>query len=135
MSHHDRNPFTQLALPPPSGLFAVILERIEWERRRLARIRIAVFGFATTVSAFALFPVMQYAATEFTRSGFSDYSGLFFSDSGVVLVYWKEFALSLVESLPLFGLVLIGVTTLVLLGSLRLIAADLRTALLTPRLV
>jgi len=133
MTHNERNPFIQLAQTPPSGLFSAILERIEWEKRRLARIRIAVFGFATTVSAFALFPVMQYAGAEFIRSGFSEYVALFFSDSSMVLIYWKEFALLLVESLPLFGLVLLGVTTLVFLGSLRLIAVDLRTALFMPR--
>ena len=43
---------------------------------------------------------------EATRLGFFNYLSLAFSDSGVIATYWKEYTLSLADSLPLASLVL-----------------------------
>ncbi len=40
-------------------------------------------------------------------TGFDQYLSLAFSDSSVLITYWKELSLSLVESLPLMAVMLV----------------------------
>ena len=120
---------------PPPELTAVILARVFTEQQRIARIRLALFGFVAVGSLFAFIPVIHYAGGEFSRSGFMDYFTLLFSDGGSVLLYWKEFSLSLVESLPVLSLAAVFATLLVFLESLQLLAKNIRMAFLSTRLV
>lgn len=41
---------------------------------------------------------------EVIESGFLQFVSLAFSDTAALSIYWKEFSLSLVESLPVFGI-------------------------------
>jgi hypothetical protein len=124
--------FDQLpVLTPSRGLFASILLRVEEEKRRLARLRVAFFGFGAVASSLVLVPVLQYAGEGIARSGTAEYFSLFFSDSGMALLYWKEFLLSLVESLPIFMFALLCAVLLVFIWSLERVAVNARTAFLS----
>ena len=92
---------------PPAGLFEAIMARIDAAKRRGAQIRAALFGAATFLCALTLVPVLQYTAEQLYASGFYDYLSLVASDHSLVLTYWREFGLSLVESLPSLALLLL----------------------------
>lgn len=107
-------------LEPSDKLRAGILARIDFERSRSARIRLAFLGIASAASLAAMIPSFQYVAREFYQSGFYQYLSLLFSDSGAVLASWKVFALSLVEALPLAEITIFLVAVFVFLVSVKL---------------
>ena len=94
-------------IEPAEGLYGAVMERIAYAKRRQARIRSGVFGALAIVSGAALVPAFQYTAEQFYASGFYDYFTLVFSDRGFVLTYWRQFSLSLIESLPSLALLLV----------------------------
>jgi len=104
---------------PPEALSLRVLACIQAEKRRLARIRLYLFGTVSTFSFVALFPAFQYTLSEIASSGFYDYASLLISDTSSLLPYWKEFTLSLVETLPVFGIVLSLALIFLMLESLR----------------
>lgn len=107
-------------IEPPERLYLGILARIGREKRRLTLIRLAFFGVVAVASLVAVIPSFQYVAREFAQSGFYEYLFLVFSDSGVVLASWREFALSLAESLPITEITIFLVTIFVFLVSAKL---------------
>ena len=107
-------------IEPPERLYLGILARIESEKRRIARILLAFFGVVAAASLAAIIPSFQYAAREFAQSGFYEYLFLLFSDSGAVLASWREFALSLAESLPITEITIFLVMVFVFLVSAKL---------------
>jgi hypothetical protein len=54
-----------------------------------------------------------------TRLGFFKYLSLAFSDSGVIALYWKEYVLSLADSLPIASLVVSLFLLFILFISIR----------------
>ena len=116
---------------PPERLYGNILIRIEREKVRAARIRFAVLGTTALASIFVLIPAYQYAASEFAQSGFLQYFSVAFSDSGIVFIYWKEFALTLAESAPVFGATILLSAIFALLGSFALTIKNARRAFLS----
>jgi hypothetical protein len=109
--------FSPVALP--QGLRAAVLARIAGLERARARARVGLFGAASLVCAALLVPAVQYAAAQFYASGFGSYLSLVFSDQGLVLTYWREFGLLLVESLPSIALLILIPLALAFLWSLR----------------
>lgn len=105
---------------PPQGLYHAVLARIAYEKRRAARLQFACFGAVALLSFIALVPAFGYAAQEFSQSSFKQYLSLFFSDSAIAIGYWKEFSLSLADSLPLFGITLVLSMLFALVSSLKL---------------
>ena len=94
-------------IEPRKGLYFAIMERIAYAKRRQARVRSGCFAALAIVSGAALVPALQYTAEQFYASGFYDYLTLIFSDRGFVIAYWRQFSLSLVESLPSLALLLL----------------------------
>lgn len=94
-------------LEPKVGLYHLIIMRIALAKQRGARVRTALFGALALLSGAALVPALQYTAEQFYASGFYDYLTLIFSDRGFVLAYWRQFGLSLFESLPSLALLLL----------------------------
>ena len=117
-------------IEPSRKLSEKILSAIAHEKQRRARIHFVVFDFSCVTSAVAIIPAFQYALQEFSRTGFYEYFSLLFSDGGLLLSYWKEFSLSLIESLPLLGLTVLLVTIFALLKSFTLAAKNMRVAFL-----
>ncbi len=112
----------------PSGLYAAILLRIKAAQLRAARVRTGLFGALALLSLVALVPALQYTAEQFYASGFYDYLLLIVSDHSLVLTYWQQFALTLIESLPSLALLLLVPVVVVLLYSLRKVIQTGRVA-------
>ena len=111
---------------PPQGLFSAILMRIAQERRRAARLQLAVFGTIIFVSVYMLIFAVQYALSEFYTSGFYEYASLFFDS--LSQGYWHELLYSLTNALPSFSLLLIAFISAALVWSLKQVNRTARVA-------
>ena len=98
---------TLSTLEPPKGLYDIILARIDLARRRSAQLRSVVCAAIALLSGAALIPVVEYTLSQLYTSGFYEYLSLVQSDHRLVLTYWREFGLSLLESLPSVALLLL----------------------------
>lgn len=108
-----------MQVEPPKRLRTAVEVRLRALEFRRARVRTALFGALSLAFMATLVPVAQYTVQQFYASGFMSYLSLFFSDQGLVLAYWSEFALSLAESLPSIALLLLLPLTAALVWALR----------------
>jgi hypothetical protein len=88
----------------PLSLADEVFARIERHAVRRARLRFSAFVSVSFATFSSMLCVSFSLVNSLKGSGFYDYASLVFSDSGAVLMYWKEFFLSFVESLPILGL-------------------------------
>ena len=98
--------FNKLSYEPKENLSLDIWTRILKRKKQAIRFRLYAFSSLGIISLFSFVPVFKALFTEFAQSGFSDYLSLAFSNGSSLVVYWKDLALSLVESLPIFDVVL-----------------------------
>jgi hypothetical protein len=91
---------------PPRGLRGQILSLVGNEQKRLAKIRTWAFGSGSIISfGFSLWAII-YLVSSVKESGFWQYFSLLFSGDSAVYLYWHELSLSLIESLPITGLII-----------------------------
>lgn len=107
-------------LEPSEKLRTCILTRIDFKKKRFVAIRLMFSVLVATASLVAVIPSFQYVAREFSQSGFYRYFSLIFSDSGAVIASRREFALSLIESLPVTEVAIFLVVIFVFLISAKL---------------
>ncbi len=116
-----------LTTEPPEGLFEQVMNHIQKEQGllRLKR-QAAIFALSTTCSAIAFIPAWRIVWAGFAESGFIQFFSLLFSDFEIVVTYWQNFALSLLETLPVMSLIILFVIILVFLESLKLLIKDIK---------
>ena len=110
----------------PDFLVSKILTRINQERVKTIKFRAIILRTVGLVSFAALFPAVVGLVAQLQASGFWNYLSLLFTDTGAVAVYWREFSLSILEALPLFGLTLIITLVLAIFISLRFINVNFK---------
>lgn len=123
------------SLGPPVGLLERIINRIQTERNLLTvkrRLFIFSVGFIGSIAAFV--PVFKMVYQGFAESGFMQFLSLLFSDTGVVLSYLGSFLASLLETLPVMGLLAFLAVLLVFLESLKLLSRDIKS-IIAPKFV
>ncbi len=108
---------TQISAPG-ADLEARVFSRIEKEKKFLARRSLLIFTLADVLSGAGLVLSFSYLFKLLATSGFYHYASLFWSDLGTASLYWQELLLSLVESLPMLGVIAFLMVTLVLIFSL-----------------
>lgn len=113
-------------IEPPKELLGNVLSKIKLQESRTAKNKSLFFGVTSLLSVAALVPAIQFTIQEFSQSAFYSYLSLAISDGDLIIKYWKEFSLSLVESAPLLGITLMLAVILSLLGSLRLTFSSLK---------
>ncbi len=112
-------------IEPPDGLFEKIMSRIARERGFLTlKRRLVIFAFGIAGSAAAFIPIFKMAQAGFVESGFIQFFSLLFSDAETVIVYWRNFGLALLETLPVTSVALLLAAVLVFLESLKLFIKD-----------
>jgi len=104
---------------PPKGLLEKILLSVERKQRRKAWIGFIISLFSFLAGLGLIVPVSMNLQAEMSRSGFFQFLSLIFSDFSNIVQSWQEFALSLLEYLPIFSIVSFLVILFVLLASLR----------------
>lgn len=119
MSKHIRQLFE---MTRPDGLkfdlMSQVIERLGQDQKRQARRNFFVFGLVDIFSAMVLVSSSFYLFKLIASSGFYNYLSLLWSDGGMISLYWHELLLSLIESLPVLGLIVLLGGTLALLLSL-----------------
>lgn len=110
----------------PKNLRNNVLLSIRSEEKRIAKRELAVSAFAAVASIGAIVASVEYAVTAFYQSSFYSYASLLLSDPDMVLRYWREFSLTLLESLPVIGIVCFLIAMFALLVSLRFLARNMR---------
>lgn len=73
-------------------------------KRRLIRIKLWAFSSLGLVSFVGLIPAWKSLLSNMAQSGFYEYLSLAFMSGGSIFSYWKEFALSIAESLPIMSI-------------------------------
>jgi ABC-type phosphate/phosphonate transport system permease subunit len=107
------------------NLLAKIMTRIQQEKkiRQLQR-RLILFSFTAVGSAFALAPTFNTLLAETTQSGIASYFSLLISDFAIVLSFWREFCLSILEIFPVMAVGIFLSTVFVFLISLKFLIKD-----------
>ena len=119
---------------PSEELLNSILKEIAIRKKHRAQKRF-VFGVLTlVVSIAAFFPALQYFNSEIIQSGFYHYISLIVSDGAAILGYWQNFLLLVIESLPVFALILILAVLWIFFASLRQIATSSKVVFLQIKL-
>jgi len=72
----------------------------------IVRVKLWAFSIIGFASLVGLVPAFKALSSDFVQSGFYEYFSLIFSDSGLILSYWKELFFSLAESLPTISIIL-----------------------------
>jgi hypothetical protein len=120
--------FKQVELP--DELYNKVLQRLNRERELLTiKRRLVIFSVSLAISLVAFFPVINLVRTGFAESGFLQFFKLIFSDFEVIKMYWQNFVLILLESLPISGIIMLLITLLIFIESLNILARDLRVFL------
>ncbi len=112
-------------LPPkevPPQLMETVLFCLASAKRRALKRRVFIFGGLAGLSLVAAVPAFQYFGSEIARTDFFDYFSLIASDGATALVLWKQLTLSLIESLPIYGMTAILSVAFVSLLSLKMMA-------------
>jgi ABC-type spermidine/putrescine transport system permease subunit I len=114
-------------IEPPEGLLARIMEKIRQEKNIMAvKRRLVVFFFGFLASAAAMIPVFNLVQTEISQSGFLQFFSLVFSDFGAVIVYWRTFAMSLLETIPAVSVAMFLAVIFVFLASFKLLVKNMK---------
>lgn len=90
-----------------------VMERITTDRLRRARTAAWLYALSTALGAVLLIPAISYTYSFAVDSGFSDYLSLLATNGADLAGSWKAITLSLVESAPLVGSVLVLAALLV----------------------
>lgn len=95
--------------------------------------RLKIFGYVSlgllsmSGSVFSI----ESLINKFSKLGFSDYFSLIFSDTGLLSTYWREYVLTLIESLPIVSLALSLVLIFIFFVSVERMTSQFRSKLLT----
>jgi len=116
---------TLLPVHPSPTLLPRVLENFNTYSLRKVRWYFTFHLSLLALSIIAFVPALGYCLKELGSSGFYEYSSLILSDGGVVLTYWKDLLIILLESLPVLGVVAVFSTVLLFLIALRKSVTDL----------
>jgi|GEM_PF-2543302 len=97
-----------------------IIMAIEKRARRTDLAKMIVYSLSAVFSL-AIFVITWRSESQYIfNSETGSLASLLFSDTGVVLAYWREYLLSVVESLPVFSITALVLLFWLLLSSLWL---------------
>jgi len=106
---------------PPAGLFDRIILAIKREQE-LQHTRRLVFGFAgLLVTSFVAIPFSwTILSSQVESSGISYFVSTAVSDFGTFFLFWQDFSLAILESLPLMGMIAFAASLGIAVFTLRL---------------
>lgn len=115
----------------PKDLVNNIILKVDEKDRQKSKIKALGLSLVSITSFLISIPIISQIITSFTQSGFYNYLSLIISDYDVVIVYWKEITISLVESLPIIGIVSLLTVALVFAWSTIKATSEVRNAIIT----
>jgi len=102
-----------------TGLMSKILLEIREQERKSAERRLFLHLVIIFSGMFVFYYYIASTITILNEGGFWQYLSLLFSDFGAILASWQPYALSLLEVLPVTGLIILLSATLLILNSLK----------------
>jgi hypothetical protein len=78
------------------------------------------------ISIIAFIPATNFLISEIKNSGFLQFASLAFSDFDIVKTYWKNFAFTILETLPALSLALCLVILLTFLQSIKSLSKNIK---------
>jgi hypothetical protein len=121
--------FTYLDTPEPPDLLPKIMRQIKNEQHSLnLKRRLAIFSLSMVSSMIVLVFAFKMVWFGFADSGFYQFFSLIFSDFEIVILYWQNFAMSLLEALPAASLIIFLASALVFINSLKFLIRDIKVA-------
>lgn len=115
---------------PESRLSDDVWRSIELKNSRSLKIQSAIYSFIGVLSLGCFVLVFISAKNQFVSSGFFQYISLAFSDSSLLSVYWKEYLMSLTDSLPFASLGTLLFLSFSMLVSIKKVLQQKRSRLL-----
>lgn len=133
MHNNYRALFSQLnPLEPSDALLSAVLSEIKMRETRRTRIRSILSAGFFVLGLIAVVPAWRELNAELTQSGFFHFASLLFSDAETLLTYWKDFAGSLAESFPAFGMSAVLGSILALFVSLKFFIQNIHPTVRRP---
>jgi len=96
--------FKRASYEPESRLSDEVWGLIENKKRRITKWKVFGYSGLSILSLVGSVFSIKILVEQFIRLGFFDYLSLVFSDSSVITIYWKEYTLTLADSLPFASL-------------------------------
>jgi hypothetical protein len=113
MSNNLEKAFKGLGdLKSPDLLGSKILLKIDRERVKRLNRQVLITRIVGSLSFVSFFPIFINLVSQMQNSGFWNYLSLLFTDTSIVMTYWKQFSMSLIEATPVFPLTLILISLL-----------------------
>ena len=111
--------FKNASIQPESRLSGDILKFIEYKNTKKARLSKLAYWSVSFLSLLGSVFSVRSLVKHLINFGFYDYFSLAFSNTGAIARYWKEYTLSLVDSLPIASLLITFLLLFILFVSLR----------------
>ncbi len=83
-----------------------IWNSIAARNKRIARLKLWAFSSVSLASLIGFIPAWHLLSNDLAQSGIYEYLSLAFSNGSPFFAYWKEFVLSIAESLPTISITL-----------------------------
>jgi len=113
-------------IEPPKGLLEKIIKRIHREERFLVLRNTIIFSATLILSILGFIPSFKMLSSDFSQSGFLNFSSLMFSDFSIVSAHWQSFVMVLLETLPVLSLALFLAILLTFLESVKHLTKDVK---------
>lgn len=125
MNRKNRQNYDVSGIKAPEGLSGRILLSIEQEKKlRIIRRRLLAYLIVFCISILTVVPLVVSAYRSLISSGFFDFAWLIVTDASAIASFWQTFALTLLETLPIFTLSALSLAILASLESLKLLVRD-----------
>ncbi|MDD5639231.1 MAG: hypothetical protein PHR47_00250 [Candidatus Pacebacteria bacterium] len=112
---------------PSNKLFEKIMLRISREEKlSIVKKRIAVFSVFLIISLGGFVYSFIAVQNALVSSGFTQFFSLIFSDFNIVIAYWQNFLFTLLESLPVFAMVVFLIMFSIVLSFLTFLMKDMK---------
>ena len=105
---------------PPQHLESLILQKIEKERNKQVKIKMFASYSGSVLSLLVVLYAGIFFGESFLKSDFWNIVSLMFSDIATVAQYWKDYAMSLLETFPIAHVIMFLAPIFTLLLSLNL---------------
>jgi len=108
-----------------SNLTESVWHNIVVRNKRIIYIKLWVFSLTGFASLIGLIPTWKTLSIDLAQSGLYEYFSLAFSSGSAILSYWKEFTLSIAESLPTTSIMLSFSLVFILFLSLKYVTRQI----------
>jgi hypothetical protein len=114
-------------IEPPEGLLQKIMNRIDREEK-ISSLRKRVFALAGgMIGSLAIFGyVFNIARATAAESGFFEYFSLVFSNPSIILTYWQNLSMTLLESFPATEIAVLLVLAFAIMQILKYASKDMK---------